>query len=251
MMEEKDRILRHLADLCDRAERIGRWEYSAFLTPAEQEDWISSPLSGGRSFHFYGGYDGAERRLMAAGDTGLCGEEPAYPLSVLHIFPQAPRFAEDLSHRDYLGALMNLGFDRSQMGDLTVRDREAWVYCLQGIAGFLSDGLSQVRRTPVRIEEVPTDHPSLLPRLEPMTMNVASERADAVICAWIGVSRGHVSELFSKNLVFLNSRPLTDRGKGLKAGDILSVRGYGKARYDGPRGETRKGRLVVSLQRYT
>ena len=41
-----------------------------------------------------------------------------------------------------------------------------------------------------------------------------------------------------------------DGSDRLKPGDILSVRGFGKARYDGVDRSSRKGRLFVILQKY-
>ena len=38
-----DLTLRHLLDLCRRSEKTGSWQYSAFLSPAEQEDLMTDP----------------------------------------------------------------------------------------------------------------------------------------------------------------------------------------------------------------
>ena len=60
---ESSPVLRHLADLCRRAETVGQWQYSGFLTPAEQQEMIRFGRSSGLSFSFDGGYAGAERRI--------------------------------------------------------------------------------------------------------------------------------------------------------------------------------------------
>ena len=39
-METNDVILRHLLDLCRKSEKTGSWQYSGFLSPAEQDDWL-------------------------------------------------------------------------------------------------------------------------------------------------------------------------------------------------------------------
>lgn len=49
-----------------------------------------------------GGYSEAERRAAVFG-----GERA--PICCLEIAPAAPKFAEELTHRDYLGSLMGLG----------------------------------------------------------------------------------------------------------------------------------------------
>lgn len=40
--------------------------------------------------------------------------------------PKALKFSEELSHRDYLGALLNLGVDRSVIGRDVATEKAAW-----------------------------------------------------------------------------------------------------------------------------
>ena len=39
------------------------------------------------------------------------------------------KFAEDLTHRDFLGALMNLGIERGTLGDIILQEKEAFLFC--------------------------------------------------------------------------------------------------------------------------
>ena len=103
----------------------------------------------------------------------------------------------------------------------------------------------------VTAEIAPADVPELQPRYTPLRLNVSSERLDAVTAAFAGVSRGQADKLFSAEKVFVNGRTATDRSARLKEGDILSVRGFGKAVYDGIEHETRKNRLWVRLRKYS
>ena len=249
-MDSSLQVTRHLLDLCRRSERIGTWQYSAFLSPAEQEDWVRSPEAAGCSWSFFGGYEGAERRILVAGDESQLGFPPEPPLRVIAVRPVSPKYAEELSHRDYLGAILGLGIERSLIGDILIREKEAWFFCLESIAAFLTDSLTQVRRTGVTASEAPSDAPELKPRLAPLRINVASERLDAVVSAFTGLSRGQAAALLSSEKVFVNSRPVVSKSHFLKEGDILSVRGFGKAVYHGIERETRKNRLWVSLQKY-
>ena len=68
--------------------------------------------------------------------------------------------------------------------------------------------------------------------------------------AFAGVSRGQADALFAAEKVFVNGRVTTDKGARLREGDILTVRGVGKAVYDGVEHETRKNRLWVMLRKY-
>lgn len=242
--------VRHLLDLCRKSEKTGSWQYSAFLTPAEQDELIRSPEAAGFSFVLTGGYEAAERKLLAAGSEDEYGPaEP--PISMIAVRPRSEKYAEELTHRDYLGAILGLGIERGLIGDILVRDRCAWFFCLTPAAGMIVSGLDQVRRTSVTAEIAPADVPELQPRYTPLRLNVSSERLDAVTAAFAGVSRGQADKLFSAEKVFVNGRTATDRSARLKEGDILSVRGFGKAVYDGIEHETRKNRLWVRLRKYS
>ena len=245
-MMENDVTLRHLLDLCRKSEKTGAWQYSAFLSPAEQDDLLRSPEAAGFSFLLTGGYEGAERKILAAGNAAEQGS-PAAPLSVIAVAPKSEKYAEELTHRDYLGAILGLGIERSLIGDIIIRDKRAWFFCLAPAAEMIASSLTQVRRTAVIAEVTTSDVPELQPRYVPLRLNVASERLDAVTAAFTGLSRGQTEKLFSAEKVRVNGRTAADRSARLHEGDTLSVRGFGKAVYDGIEHETKKNRLWVRL----
>lgn len=248
-MATNDAAVRHLLDLCRRSEKTGTWQYSAFLSPAEQEEFYRCPEAAGYPFFLTGGYEAAERKILAAGSEADAGPaEP--PVSVVAVTPKSEKYAEELTHRDYLGAILGLGIERSVVGDILVQGKRAWFFCLSSAADMLAGSLGQVRRTTVEARVTGTDVPELQPRYAPQRLNVASERLDAVTAAFTGLSRGQAEKLFSAEKVFVNGRTVTDRSAKLKEGDILSVRGFGKAVYDGIEHETRKNRLWVLLRKY-
>ena len=227
-----DAPLRHLLDLIARSERTGKWCYSGFLSQAEQEDLLRCPEAAGASYFLTGGYEDAERKILAAGNEEEAGPaEP--PIRVIAVEPRSRRFAEELTHRDYLGAILGLGIERNMTGDILIRDGQAWFFCLESVADLLTANLEQVRRTAVKATLSAPDIPELQPRYMTLKLNVASERLDAVTAAFAGVSRGQADALFAAEKVFVNGRVTTDKGARLKEGDILTVRGVGKAVYDG------------------
>ena len=247
-METNDVTLRHLLDLCRKSEKTGTWQYSGFLSPAEQDDLLTSREAAGFPYFLDGGYENAERKILAAGNEEEAGP-PDLPVRVIAVRPKSDKYAEDLTHRDYLGAILGLGIERSLVGDIIVRDRRAWFFCLASAADMLASSLAQVRRTAVAAEITTADVPELQPRYAPVRLNVASERLDAVISAFAGISRGQADKLFAAGKVFVNGRMTEDRSTRLKEGDVLSVRGTGKAVYDGIEYETKKKRYQVRLRK--
>ena len=172
------------------------------------------------------------------------------PVSVIAVAPKSVKFAEELTHRDYLGAILGLGIERGLIGDIIVRDKHAWFFCLSSAAEMITSSLVQVRRTAVTAAVTTPDVPELQPRYIPLRLNVASERLDAVVAAFCGLARGKADQLFAAEKVFVNGIPVTDCSRSLKEGERFSVRGFGKAVYDGIAGESRKGRLFVRLRKY-
>ena len=247
-MDTKEVTVRHLLDLCRRSEKTGSWQYSAFLSPAEQDDWLGSREAAGCRYFLSGGYECAERRILAAGDEAEAGP-PELPLRVISVRPKSGKYAEKLTHRDYLGAILGLGIERALIGDILVREQQAWFFCLAPAADMIASALAQVRRTAVIAQAAGMEVPELQPRYEAVRINVASERADAVVAGFAAVSRAEADRLFAAGKVFVNSRAVTDRSFRLKEGDILSVRGIGRVIYDGIDHETKKNRYHVRLRK--
>ena len=259
-MDQDEKLRRHLIDLAALAEKRYNLTSSGFLNLAEQDLFYRlRPEFSPVRCALTGGFSQAERKMALfwpADDynpdfSGLTKDpEAAAPISVLLIAPVNARFAEDLTHRDYLGAILNLGIDRSLTGDILVKDHLAYVFCLESMKELLIRDLTRVRNTSVTVSEVSRDIPELVPEYQELRVNVASERLDAVVAALAGVSRSKAVDLFPAQRVFVNSRIITDPGKKLKEGDVLSVRGFGKAIYQGIDGESRKGRLYVTLKKF-
>ena len=78
----------------------------------------------------FGGTEASERAVVRFGDPEAFGYEEDFPIDILAIVPLADKFADDLTHRDFLGALMSLGIERSLLGDIIVTGKKAYLFCL-------------------------------------------------------------------------------------------------------------------------
>ena len=117
----------HIKDISLRAERSGRYFFTSFLTPAQQS-YIESMKRELCSFKFYGGAELTERNMARFGDENEIGWEQDFPITVFKVSPLNAKFSDSLTHRDFLGALMNLGIERDQIGDIAVKDNEAYIF---------------------------------------------------------------------------------------------------------------------------
>ena len=122
-MDQAQQIKKRLAELQNRGTFGGYTVYTDFLGLEEQS--LLAEVTGPRSVPAYGGFDGAERVMAAFGPA----PEPAdYPITCLHIVPKQEKFAEELTHRDYLGTLMGLGLERRERGISLLHRRHGGVY---------------------------------------------------------------------------------------------------------------------------
>lgn len=252
---EKDELLlrKRVQDLSRTAYQRDYVTFSDFLDLNEQ-NIIHSLKTGelGVSVRFFGGYDGAERQIAAFLPDALSYDEKEilYPIECLRIEPLSRKFSETLTHRDYLGALVHLGIERSMLGDILVRQQEAYVFCHSRMREFLEENITRIRHTSVGVSRVV--HAEDLPRPQFQTIRgtVASVRLDSVIALAFSSSRSSMLGLIEGGKVFVNGRMTVSNGHPLKDGDVVSVRGYGKFRFEETLGTTKKGRCSILINRY-
>lgn len=246
-MENEALLKNRLNELARRAEGRGQWVFSEFLTPAEQD--VLLRLRVPCPFTLFGGLESSERRVACFGSEELCGYVEAPPVVCLKLEPVSQKFADVLTHRDFLGSLMALGIRREVLGDIEISDNVGYLFCLESIAGFICESLTSVRRTTVSVSR--SEPPEKLSAPPPLSeLVVASERLDAAVAAVYRLSRAQAQELIAKEQVFLSGRLVSSPSASLEPGTMVSVRHYGRFLYEGIARETKKGRLRVMVRVY-
>ena len=246
--KEETFFRRRMEELCGACYQKNIPTHSRFLNADEQTVFRSMHLSApGVRIVSYGGPDAAERKIICF----LPDYQPEVPedtLCFLKISPVSEKFAEALSHRDYLGALMSLGIERSMLGDIFMDGSSAHLAALPEVRDTILDELTEVRRTRVKVASEGLSDVLAVQHTEIVDVNTASCRADSLVCAVFRISRGGAKTLFAEHRVFRNGAELTDGSKEVRPGDVISVREKGRFRLlDGIR-ETKKGRLYVPVE---
>ena len=253
-MKEEQIIKARLMDIANKSYKQNIYTYTSFLTPAElgMLDSISGEL-GFVSYEIFGGSELCERCMVRFGSEEQLGYTEKWPISIVLVEPLIEKFADNLSHRDFLGAVMNLGLERAVLGDIFVKaSKRAYIFCEETIAEYIVDNLTKIKHTNVKCRVITADEDisELRPTLVDISCIVQSPRFDAIIAAAIKCSRGEALNLFKAGKVMLNGRMTERNSMNLKENDIFSVRGHGKYMYCGSGNETRKGRIYVHLKRY-
>lgn len=246
-----------IQDMADASYSRGISIYSDFLDMYELSilHSMSRDLPG-IQYKIYGGYELAERQMAMFVSDALFSDsfEEKFPITCLEVQPAHKKFAQQLSHRDYLGSLLGLGVERCKIGDIVLKENEygqsmAYVYCCTKMADFFVEELTKVRNTIVKTTVCNEPVESAI-QFKEQKGTVSSLRADAVVAFAYNLSRSSTLSLFQSQKVFINGRLTESNSTLVKEGDILSVRGYGRFLFEQMLSVTKKERCFILLKKY-
>ncbi len=247
MADEISILKKRFKELNERSRNKGIYFYSDFLNLYEQTILYNELKYG---YTLYGGFPDAERKIAIFGSEDEFGYPPQPPVKILKVSPLSQKFADDLTHRDFLGSLMGLGIKRETLGDIIISDNCGYIFCLENMAKFIIDNLTSVRRTSVFCEECENLPENALPIPEEKLIIVSSLRLDALISAIYNISRSKSSALIEGEKVFINGKLVDSISKTVDVDETISVRGYGRFKINEILGDTRKGRSRVMCEVY-
>lgn len=240
-----DILEKRFAELADRAETRFYTTFSDFLNLEEEN--VLHALHLNMNYRLYGGYDGAERCIAA---FGFDIDNHDYPITIIKAEPLSLKFADALTHRDFLGSLMGLGIKREVLGDIVIAENIGYIFCLNSIAEYIVQNLNKVKHTTVKCSVIDKLPETAVKKPEKKQIIAASERLDVIVSAVYNFSRSAVKELFNARKIYVNSRLCENFSHIPKENDIISVRGYGRFVYNGVLGNTKKNRLILSVGIY-
>jgi len=238
LSKEDNELITKVLDKLNIYKKTNLAKHTNFLDPRQIQ--ILKRVLKNEDFRAYGGYDGAERQIILFG-------EGSFPIDLLKI----THFDKDnfLSHRDYLGALTSLGIEREILGDIIVKENEAYVFVMSHITDFIINNLIKVKNENVKVSKI--EDFGVLPKLEFVKIQgtVQSLRLDSIVALFARSSRQNALELIMANKVFLNYIEAKKPSSLVKDGDIISVRGFGKGIIN-VGDYSRKGRIFVTINKY-
>lgn len=244
-------LKKRLLDLANQSYQNNMYTFSGFLSLHEQQ--LVDEIRRENAFikvEMYGGNTDCERVMVRFGDKDELGYEEDFPIDCIKIEPLIEKFADALTHRDFLGAVMNLGIERNTIGDIFVQGKSAFLYCHNKMTEYLLDELDKIKHTHVKCHvindagEMPVSEPV------PKEVLVASCRIDGIIAKVYNISRTGSLELFRTGRVFVNGKLMENNSYVLKAGDSVTARGFGKFIFKEEVYKTKKEKLRVLIEKY-
>lgn len=248
--ESERQFVKTVAMYMDKAEL----QYRPFFTDFYNIDWMKSMmvqyLQGYHEdlYTFFGGYEGAERQVMCICPYEI--ERSDYEIVALKLEVKTG-IGRALSHRDFLGAILGLGIDRKQIGDIIVKPFGAYVILSRSMADYVSSQLLSIGRyQKIEISQVAFEKLEIdAPQVKVINQTVSSLRMDAVAACSFGMSRSECAKLIQGEKLRCNGS-IVGVSDLIKEGDVLTMRGYGKAKFVAINGQTKKERIHITIERY-
>ena len=204
-MNEQELCKKKLIDLSRQANRKGIVLFSDFLNLNELNIYHQNEKFFETKTEASGGVPFAERQIVAFIPDALYYEWQ-FPIAYLEIVPSYPKFAEKLGHRDILGSMMNLGVDRSKLGDIVICEDKYFLICEESMAPYFMENLDKIRHTVVKLSPVSADALGQQQKFEEKDGIITSNRLDSMIACVYKFSRSQALEFFKAEKVFVNGK---------------------------------------------
>ena len=181
-----------------------------------------------------------QRKYTFADGKSLTLGEKTLVMGILNITPDSFSDGGKFNTRDK--ALRHLEEMVADGADIIV---------MKEIKEFLMMNYGRAGRTSFSLEEVPLSE-ILLPeqKVRYKSDTVASLRLDSILASGFRQGRSKAAELIRAGRVELRHVPTLKPDAIVGEGDVISARGLGKLRVAEVRGQTKKGRVSVVLERY-
>lgn len=195
-----------------------------------------------------GGYAQAERKVIIIYPEYMEVKKEDFPICAIDVTGKFKK--NDLTHRDFLGAILNLGLKREKVGDILVGDGQANIIASKELCDFIRMNLEKISKYKVNIEQVSFDE--LINVQEDFKLihsTVSSLRLDAIIGVGFGESRNAISKLISNDRVKVNFKPINQPSYMIAEGDLISFKGKGRIILDKIGNKTKKDRYPICIKR--
>ena len=126
-------FLQHVQDLYHRTIYNDYPSFTEFLTTGE----MSALLQNQKMFpsvvlRMWGGHKDCDSKMAGFFPADFVdADDQAFPICCIRISPVHEKYADTLIHRDYLGAVLNLGISRSTIGDIRICEKAAYLFCVE------------------------------------------------------------------------------------------------------------------------
>lgn len=242
---EKLILMRQLLDKVENVLNYHTAQDTDFLDPYERYLAKSILNRFDIGYSEFGCIEDAERKVIQLFPDYSDISSIEYPVKVLKIAGDI----SNLSHKDFLGGLLNLGIKRSKVGDILLFNSYCALIVKSEISDFILFNLEKIGNKTVIIEEM-SFYNLQMPEVKYKELIgfLASTRLDIVISTAYKLSRTESLYVIKSGKVKVNWESINKASKELEEGDVISVRGYGRIILHSIEGISKKGKLKATLR---
>lgn len=195
-----------------------------------------------------GGFKNSERSIIVLGKY----MDEYIASSYLKLY-KIENYGEDITHRDILGAVLNLGIDRKKIGDIGVYKNYSIIAVKDTVGKFINLNMTKIKNYNVFISEIEDYYDKNLKvpkeKTEIFFGTVSSLRLDSLISEMINISRSSACNLISKGYVKVNFEKIYKISQEVEEKSLISIRGYGRFILSELSGKSKKGRQKIIYEK--
>ncbi|SHF05599.1 YlmH/Sll1252 family protein [Clostridium fallax] len=197
------------------------------------------------SVESYGGVEDAEKRLIAFNYEDSIENWPLICIKII-----TPKKFNNLSHKDYLGAIMALGIERGKFGDLRVKENQCYIMILEEIGWYVVSNLTKIGKLGCTCQVVEDLKEIPLLEFDNLTIQSSSYRLDSIVSALTKKSRKDSVELISSGMVMVDYLEIRNKSFEVKENNRVTIRKCGKYIIKELLGETKSGRYKILVNKF-
>mgnify|MGYP001182220851 CR=1 FL=1 len=223
--------------------RPGEIITSRFLNPYEQK--IVGDIADKEHLFsiFKGGNIDSERKVsIVSDDEDLL--EYINPIQVLYCEIDT----EGIKHPDVLGSILNLGIDRSTIGDIVIKKDRIEFACLEEISDFLLFNLKRIRKRNLSFN-IKDDGILDFDKIEYIELIrvLSSLRLDNFVSNACNISRADGKKLIQREKVKVDFRKEINPSYEITEGSMISISSYGRFIFDEVISRTNKDKYRIRI----
>lgn len=157
----------------------------------------------------------------------------------------------NIKHPDVLGALLNLGLERNDIGDIYIGDDVCEFVVLNKDKNFVKFNLSKIKNERVNID-FKKDNILNLAKIDYIENRgfVSSLRLDNIVSEFINLSRSKAKILIQRRLVKVNYQIIDNPSKIIDENSLISIRREGRFIFDKVIGKSKKDNYHIEYRKY-
>jgi RNA-binding protein YlmH len=190
----------------------------------------------------------AERKIFLISSRNI---DTQNTLSDIFSMLKIKNLPKGITHRDVLGSLLSLGINRNKVGDIFFAERDAYIIIKKELESFLLNSLEQIgnHKIAVTLDQIKNGY-DLDHSYRTFELVVSSLRIDNVVSSVANLSRSKSLILIDKGSVKLNGVTDLKKNQMIVENDVFSIKGVGKFKFAGVKGNTKKGNQILQLKEY-